>query len=250
MLAHVEFGQKAVQASPETQSAILQALGAAASKIHAAADDDDDLMAPALGLALNLLRLSPASLCESESALSALWDLALAPLLAGYGATASVESRESALDLLRFLVQLGTEARDDLHLSDEEKANAARWRANIAASVRPRMAPLLAGLLSAIAHAAPPSAVQPTALLVHALGHALPTAFCDAVPPALAQLSDVLAAARRAQPPPKAMELMQSALLSQGSKRQPAELCVALCTDFAQVVRAGMSVRALERYGK
>ena len=227
---------------PDVQAAILQALGAAASKIHAAVDDDD-LMAPALSLASSLLRLSPEALCQSESALSALWNLALVPLSASYGASASVESRESALQLLRSLVELlGAHASSGAAGSPSVSS---QWCTNVAASVRPRMAPLLTGLLSAIAHAAPPSAVSPTALLVHALGRALPAEFRDAIPRAFASLSGILTAAKRVPPPPKATELMQGALLRQSAD---AEMCVALCTDFAQVVRAGMSVRALERY--
>ena len=244
---------------PDVQAAILQGLGAAASKIHAGVDDDD-LMAPALSLASSLLRFSPEALCESESTLSALWNLALAPLSAGYGTLASVESRESALQLLRSLVELlGTleasgspsngSSSNSSHCNSSQcnrsPSNSSQWCTNVAASVRPRMAPLLTGLLSAIAHAAPPSAVSPTALLIHALGRALPAEFHDAIPRALAALGGILTAAKRVPPPPKATELMQGALLRQSAD---AEMCVALCTDFAQVVRAGMSVRALERY--
>lgn len=165
---------------------------------------------------------------------------------AGVGACASVESRELALCLLRTLVEVA----DPSSLAASAPAAlamGARCLANVAASLRPRMQPLLAGLLDAIAHAAPPAAVQPSAELLHSLGQALPEEYRAALPAALAQLSEGLVAARRAVPP-RALELLHGALLSPAVLAPQAETCVALCTDLAQVVRAGISVRALERY--
>jgi len=240
-------------------AALASVLGAAAGL--AAQPGAEHLLHPALQLAAALLRRSPPLLCGSDAALAALWDIAIAPYAAA--SSPDPEAQAAGLELLELLLKLANPTPSGPRRVDpglepaaaaasaaaaaRNAAAEARVQPRVSASLEPRVPALLAGLLSAITHTGAVSAIEPAASLLHAVATALPDAWRAAIAAAIAALSNELAEAGR-ELPPRAAELLLRACMVQPV---PARLAVqAMWVDAAQVVRVGLSARALERHAR
>ena len=255
--------------------AVLAVLEAAARAIES---DPGELMLPALRLAAAMLQLVPEALCESKAALGALWALVLA---GGFGGTASAEARDEGMGLLQLLLEI---ARHPVRLALQPSPASARAFAPrplapspplshpsvsapmhtdarltssqaegstspatllILNGLRPHVPSLLLSLCSAVAHAAPASAVDPAAQLLLAVAQTFPAEWQAALPVAVEQLAGDLRERGRALSP-RAAELLLG-----GALRQPLlapKEFVALWNDVAQITRMGTSEQALVRY--
>ena len=237
----VPEGLAAVAAAPHLAAALAAVLNAAAAL--AAAEDTDaaeDACLPSLRLAEGLVQHCPGWLCTGESALDALWALAVTPF--DVNRAAAAECRDAGLSLLRGLLLL---AQGSTRSPGSIGAHGAAVTVAVAASLRPRVPSLVFAMASAIAHAAPTSAVEPASRLLHTAATTFPAEWVQSMPAMLERLAADLEQLGRPLLP------QAQKLLLCGALKRPlpeADVFAAMWNDLAQVTRVGMSARALERY--
>ncbi|KAL1521740.1 hypothetical protein AB1Y20_021395 [Prymnesium parvum] len=241
-------------APPAARDALVGALAAAAAAVHrggggggGGAPADEAALLPAVRLAHALLRLAPAALCLAPAALGALWQLALTPFAGGFASPADAECRGAALQMLQRLFELVGASVRPAGESPPRAAEAEEIGGAVVGSMRPRVGALVRGLVAAIAHASLVSDIEPAAELLLAVALNLPDEWRAALPAALEVLHAELQGMGRSLPPRAAELLMAGCLKAELPARQT---FTAMFLDFAQVVRVGVNVRALERYSR
>lgn len=218
----------------------------------------DEVLLPCLQLAEAVLLAHAPLLCATDAGLGALWALGLAPFAGGFESAASAECRSAGLRLLQTLVEMSDETLAhaiSAGAPPQEVARAAARGAAASRALRPRIRPLLDGLVSAVSHAVPSSAVEQSAGLLAAIGQSFTEEWRAHLPGAVRGVGTELASLGRALPPTAERALLRACgCASDGGATAPvrnvprrAEL-VALWCDFAQVARMGMAVTALGRY--
>ena len=244
----------AVLARPRLVAALVATLATAARAATEAPSvnggDGGEMLLAALRLASAALRrggegagAGAAALCAADGALGALWQLLLA---GGFGAAAAAgqaECRDAGYALLAQLLKLSSASSPSP--ASSAAASSAAASAAIVEGLRPHAASLVSHLLSAIAHAAPASAVEPAALLLHGVATACAAEWRAALPAAVDALAAELRAAGRQLSRRAATLLLRAALRE---PPLPAREFGALWADAAQIVRMGGAEQALERY--
>ena len=252
--APLSGGQMLAVQDARVAAALSAALSTAASLVAKSAADGsaegEEVLLPALRLATSLLRASPALLCAGESAIEALWSLAVSPF-GPDGAAVDAECRDAGMTLLQTLIEAacgptvaGSGGAPAQHV---ERPPDLATAAVILGALRPRVPSLIWAMMSAVAHAAPATEVERASTLLHATAATFPGEWSATVPQTVERLATDLKQRRR-NLPSEAQRLLVRGALKQ--PLLPVTSFVAMWVDLAQVARMGTSARALDRYAR